>query len=897
MKNPIKILLFALVAFLVFDSNSYGQRIEASISSDEAYVGAPISLQIRIINAQNYEIPNPPQIDGCKVESQGTPSQSSQITIINGRTRESRSVTSVFAITPLRPGKFVVPELKFTVDGKPKTTQPFEFSATKSETGDLMFVEIEGEQEKVFVGQPLDLKLKIWLKPYQNREQKVVLKESQMWQLISANSTWGGFSDRIREMAENRTWPGGKRVIRENGEGEDEIYYFYEIDATIYPDRPGRIDGNDTQIVVNYPTRLRRSRDPLSNFFGSRSMFNDDFFGSSLSISASRPIVASAKVDSTVVLPVPHEGRPLDYRGAVGSYRMISEAEPTSVAAGDPITLRLAVLGDGPMELVQAPPLSEIGSLTSDFKTEDQSLAGFVQDEMKVFVTTVRPRRANIKEIPAIPFSFFNPDSEKFQTVYSNPISISVSEAEELSLDAIVGNSRKSESIEVKEDKSGLARRSGPDFTNNFSESVLFSFSSRQAAPSIWIWILVPPAIWVGIVLIRTLSTLGNWLRSNKNQAINSISRSSSLEEIKSSIVKFIARYTKQKELSPEQAIGILRNKGLILTAVNVEKFFNEMSGFNFGQSEDISNWKTRSRNLIDEIATAFRSTPKANVRSLSKTVTTIVFFATLIPSELTADEIPTGKELSDQQANQLFSAANKFYEEASSLESKEPAKAINLFRRSSNNYQLLVDSGIQNPALYLNLGNAYLRGEQVGLSIASYHRGLKIDPGNQQLRENLNFARGKMESKKTERLSETGPTDSFSTREIINSLVHWVGLWPIAILASISSILFWGIVSIRTLGFKFPFTRWSLLPGTLMMIFVGLLWFENDSSERPIAIVVSDSIEIRTGDGTEFSVLRNLESAEGLELNLISRRNGWLQIQTEQGDQGWVEESEVETI
>ncbi|MEZ6081428.1 MAG: hypothetical protein R3C56_38890 [Pirellulaceae bacterium] len=35
---------------------------------------------------------------------------------------------------------------------------------TKSVTGDLLFVEIEGNKDKVFVGQPLDLTLKIWIK-------------------------------------------------------------------------------------------------------------------------------------------------------------------------------------------------------------------------------------------------------------------------------------------------------------------------------------------------------------------------------------------------------------------------------------------------------------------------------------------------------------------------------------------------------------------------------------------------------------------------------------------------------------------------------------------------------------------------------------------------------------
>ena len=140
---------------------------------------------------------------------------------------------------------------------------------------------------------------------------------------------------------------------------------------------------------------------------------DDDFFsspfGRSLTVSKSRPVVAEVSVDSTEVLAVPAEGQPADYRGAVGKYQIISQTESTSVSAGDPITLRIGVVGDGPMELVQAPPLHEIESLTNDFQVTDQSLAGFVQDETKVFVTTIRPRSEDVKENSGAPLQLFRP--------------------------------------------------------------------------------------------------------------------------------------------------------------------------------------------------------------------------------------------------------------------------------------------------------------------------------------------------------------------------------------------------------------------------------------------------------------------------------------------------------
>ncbi len=455
--NRSIITTLALAALLCCGMATPGlaSDVEARLSTREAYVGMPVVLQIAINNAEDYAQPAAPEIDGCDVRSAGTPSQSSQITIINGRRSASRSVTMQYYITPRRAGTFEIPPITVNVDGRDVQTRPLRFVATKSDTGDLMFVEIEGGKNKVFVGQPLDLTLKIWIKPYRDREKNITLSEANMWQLISDQTSWGSFTDRLQELAENNQRPGGQEVLRDDGQGNERSYYLYEITATVYPKRPGKIDADDVQVVLQYPTALGKSRDPFESFFkdspfgsspfrNSRlsQLMNDDMFaspfGNRLTVSAARPIVAEATVDSTEVIPVPAAGRPADYRGAVGQYRVITQATPTKVNAGDPITLKIGIVGTGPMELVQAPPLAELNSLTADFKVSDEPLAGFVQDDTKVFSTTIRPRREGVAQIPPISFSFFDPDTESFQTVMSEPISITVDKADSLALSDIV---------------------------------------------------------------------------------------------------------------------------------------------------------------------------------------------------------------------------------------------------------------------------------------------------------------------------------------------------------------------------------------------------------------------------------------------------------------------------
>ncbi len=250
---------FALLTLLCTVASA--ADVGARLSTREAYVGMPITLQISIANASDYEQPTLPSIDGCDVRSVGAPSQSSQITIINGRRSESRSVTIQYAITPRREGAFTIPSFDVKADGTTAQTNAIRFVATKSVTGDLLFVEIEGGKEKVFVGQPLDLKLKVWIKPYRDAERNLTLSEADMWNMVSEQTSWGGFADRMKELGENNQRPGGEEVLRKSsyarqsvddseppsGDGSDgaeHAYYLYEINATVYPKRAGKINAD-----------------------------------------------------------------------------------------------------------------------------------------------------------------------------------------------------------------------------------------------------------------------------------------------------------------------------------------------------------------------------------------------------------------------------------------------------------------------------------------------------------------------------------------------------------------------------------------------------------------------------------------------------------------------------
>ncbi len=321
-------------------------EVESDVSTRETYVGLPIVLRININNAVEHETPIMPDVDGLQIELAGPPSRSSRTMWINGRKTERTTVSYAFRVTPLREGTFTIPPIKVVADGLASITKAVRVVASKSETDDLMFVEIEGSENDIYVGQALNLKLKIWVRPYRNADYQLDFDEGDMWQSFSDQTAWGPFEDRLEELAQNRRRPGGRRVLREDSTGQEREYFLYELETTIYPDRPTTIDGQDVRIIMNYPVELGRSRSPFSllgddDFFGG-SPFDDRMFGSftsRLTVNKARPIVAEAAIEPIRVKPVPTQGRPGDYVGAVGQYSIIAEAAPRSVEVGEPITL------------------------------------------------------------------------------------------------------------------------------------------------------------------------------------------------------------------------------------------------------------------------------------------------------------------------------------------------------------------------------------------------------------------------------------------------------------------------------------------------------------------------------------------------------------------------------
>ncbi|EAQ78584.1 BatD family protein [Blastopirellula marina] len=935
-------LAFAVIFLCGVASIAQAGDVAARLSSREAYVGMPITLQVSIDNVSDYEQPSLPQIDGCDIRSAGAPAQSSQITIINGRRSESRSVTLQYLITPRREGKFELPPLTIHADGRKMTTQSQRFVATKSVTGDLLFAEIAGGKKKVFVGEPLELTLKLWIKPFQDAERNITLSEGDMWNMISEQTAWGGFADRLRELAENNQRPGGQKILRDDGQGHERSYYLYEITATVYPKRAGKIDADDAQIVVNYPTALGAAQSSFRGMlggspFGGNSlmsrMMNDDFFASpfedGLVVTSSRPIVADVSVDATEVAPVPQTGRPADYRGAVGRYQIVTRATPTSVEAGDPITLDIGIVGSGPMELVQAPPLNELPNLTTNFHVADQSLAGFVKDETKVFSTTVRPRKAGITEIPAIPFSFFDPETESFQTVHSEPIAIQVSESETLAMDAIVGDGRGRRLHDS--DLQGNPAADLPDFTNNHAASILISQSPPSSIAWWWALILIPPGVCLAIFFMsnqREITDRLHRFRSPRKRSLSAIETAASDVAIADALTQYIAQATRTPCRTTSTALGQLRLRGMYELANELDAYFQELQ--RPFVTEDAAqlrlSHRQRATDLIEKLEASFRSQAKSPVLrsqrqkpntatrvlpSTSPLIIAIALFAASANTGFTAEKTPQAEKtaadvkLSLQQQATILSEAGADYTKARDLAATDSATAKQLFETAAGRYQLLVDAGIGNSQLYLNLGNAYFQCGELGQAIANYERGRELDPANQQLLANLRFASSKVKGSamNDDDAKFSGASISLGwlmhhVKSANDVVVEAVGLSTVVCSLVLASLAFWSLWIVRSAGVHFRVWRFAAAPLLIFLVSLGSYCLASTGlTSAGDAVIVADQLQLHAGDGNQFAEVAAIDNAQGQRVATLAQRGKWSQVRTAHGQIGWALSKDIEPI
>lgn len=144
--------------------------------------------------------------------------------------------------------------------------------------------------------------------------------------------------------------------------------------------------------------------------------------------SAPKDVTVASPSAALKVLALPAEGRPNDFRGAVGDFQVSSDVSTPQVMAGDPLTLRLHITGVGNFDRVDAPMFDHLDHwktypAKSSFTPSDP---GGYKGE-KVFEQPLIASATGQQSIPSLSFSYFSPTTQKYERAETQPIPVTVS--------------------------------------------------------------------------------------------------------------------------------------------------------------------------------------------------------------------------------------------------------------------------------------------------------------------------------------------------------------------------------------------------------------------------------------------------------------------------------------
>lgn len=243
-------------------------------------------------------------------------------------------------------------------------------------------------------------------------------------------------------------------------------------------------------------------------------------------------------------------------------------------------------------------------------------------------------------------------------------------------------------------------------------------------------------------------------------------------------------------------------------------------------------------------------------------------------------------------------SIGNSLQQISSSLEDATKAEGDSAYMKNDyasaiQIYEALLNRG-EAADIYYNLGNSYYKAGDIAKAILNYERALLLQPGNGDIRANLEIARSKTVDK-----VEPVPEIFFVswTKSLINSMS--VDSWAVCgvvcfILLIVSLYLF--IFSKQIVLKKAGFISGIVFLVVTILANVFASQQKDGLMNRNSAIVVNPSVTVRSTPSESGTSLFILHEGHKVDVKDGSMKD-WKEIRLEDGKVGWVPASAIEII
>ena len=234
-----------------------------------------------------------------------------------------------------------------------------------------------------------------------------------------------------------------------------------------------------------------------------------------------------------------------------------------------------------------------------------------------------------------------------------------------------------------------------------------------------------------------------------------------------------------------------------------------------------------------------------------------------------------------------VFAQNNELFEEANVAYANED------YREAINLYEQILENGETSADLHYNLGNAHYKLNHIAPSIYHYEKALQMNPGDEDVKNNLGFARN-MAIDAIDEAPKEGFSDLFSWGAALFTASGWG--W-VAIFSMLLFVIFFlaYYFSQRTL-----LKRIFFICGIFFLLFslssagIGAMkqWLEEESS---FAIVFSEEAEVKSEPNLGSADVFQLH--EGTKVKVTEDFQDWFEIELPNGNQGWMLKNELKKL
>ncbi len=471
--------LFIVTACLFFTACGYmsiAQNVSFTAQATTAKIGVKDQVQLTytIQNVQDLRALGGPEGDNFKdFEITGGPfqSQSTQMYVANGRMVQTSSYSITFVLRPKRTGNLTIPpgvakdaaghnyqsnSVSIQVvngslaNAQPRGNQnpfddPFDdpFAAMQQrrmqqqqrqqqlqqqqkpvnmdDINKDLFIRVVVDKSKVHVGEQITASYKLYAR-------------IPMQMGISKLPSLNGFWTQDFEMPKGNVKP-----IEEVVNGK-KYQVFVLKKSALFPQQTGtlELDPAEAQGVARIIQQVQQ-RNPFADFFDDPAMqkamgsmmMNDPFFNNAFfNQMAYRDVqvhLKSTPVKITVTA-LPDKGKPADFGDAVGDFNIANKIDKKELTTDDVANLTITITGSGNLKLIEAPKLNLPNGLESFDPAIIDTITGrsTTISGSKIITYAITPHTPGDYQIPAIPFSYFNPQTGAYVSLSTQPITLHV---------------------------------------------------------------------------------------------------------------------------------------------------------------------------------------------------------------------------------------------------------------------------------------------------------------------------------------------------------------------------------------------------------------------------------------------------------------------------------------